>query len=153
MEFITVQKYIRTSPLKLRLVADMVRTLKPVDALEQLPFSGKKAAEPFSKALKTVIANAVQKGVSDKDLVFKEIQINQGPKLKRWRAGARGRAKPYERIMSHIRIVLTTEVVNEKKVDSKRNEVKTEVEKSKVKNQKLKSKRENVKSVNTERRK
>src|SRR3989344_6437883 len=108
MEFITIQKYIRTSPRKLKLVADMVKDMPPAKAVERLPFIGKRAAEPLSKAVKTALANAKQKGVNDTELVFKEIQINQGPKMKRWRAASRGRAKPYVRIMSHIRVVLET---------------------------------------------
>ena len=41
-------------------------------------------------------------------MVFKEIQIGEGPRLKRWRAGAHGRAKPFKKRMSHIRVVLTS---------------------------------------------
>jgi hypothetical protein len=68
----------------------------------------------------TAIANAKQKDVNPSDLVFKEIQINEGPRLKRYRAGARGRAKPYKKRMSHIRIVL---VVKEKEAVAGKEEV------------------------------
>ena len=117
MEFITIQKYIRTSPRKLQLVAGMIKRLTPAEAVLRLPFSGKRASEPLIKAISTAIANAKQKGVTESELTFKEIQINQGPKMKRWQAGSRGRAKPYARIMSHIRVVLETKAVETKKID------------------------------------
>lgn len=117
MEFITIQKYIRTSPRKLQTVAGMVKRLTPAEAVSRLPFSGKRASEPLIKAISTAIANAKQKGVTEGELIFKEIQINQGPKLKRWQAGSRGRAKPYAHIMSHIRVVLETKAPETKKVE------------------------------------
>lgn len=106
MEIKVVQKYIRMSPRKLRLVASMVKGLKPAEAVETLPHSGKRAAEPLVKAIKSAMANAREKGVNDQDLEFKEIQIGEGPVLKRGRPVARGRWHPYIRRMSHIRIVL-----------------------------------------------
>jgi large subunit ribosomal protein L22 len=106
MEIKAVQKFVRMSPRKLRLVVPMVKDLKPAEALEILPHIGKRAAEPISKVIKTALANAKEKGINERDLFFKEIQINDGPRLKRWRPGARGRVKPYQRKMSHIRVIL-----------------------------------------------
>lgn len=108
MEVKTTQKFILMSPRKIRQVVPMVANLKPADAIETLPLVGKRAAGPLVKVIKTAVANAKQKGVNAEDLIFKEIQIGEGPRLKRWRAGARGRAKPYKRKMSHIRVVLET---------------------------------------------
>lgn len=105
MEIQTIQKYIHTSPRKLRLVTDMVRTMEPEKALEALRFTNKAAAEDLSKAIKTVLANAKQKGMEK--LNFEKIEVNEGPKMRRFRAGARGRVKPYKRRMSHIKIVLS----------------------------------------------
>lgn len=106
MKYISTQKFIVNSPRKLREVAAMIKKLKPMEAVERLPFVGKVAAEPLSKVIKSAIANAKQKNVSPEDLVFAEIQIGEGPRLKRFRAGSRGRAKPYKRRISHIRVVL-----------------------------------------------
>jgi large subunit ribosomal protein L22 len=108
MEVKTTQKFVRTSPRKLREVASLVRKMTPEEAMETLPHIRKKAASPLLKALKTVVANAKEKGAGLGDLVLKEIQINEGPRYKRWRAGARGTAKPYQKRTSHIRIVLKT---------------------------------------------
>jgi large subunit ribosomal protein L22 len=108
MDIIAKQKYLITSPSKLREVAFAAKKLTPTKAVEVLPFIGKRASTPLAKVIKSAIANAKAKGVSETDLIFKEIQINEGPRLKRFRAGAHGRAKPYKKRMSHIRVVLTT---------------------------------------------
>lgn len=94
------------SPRKLRLVADAVKQMKPVDAIEALPFSGKRAAHPLSKVIKTAVANAVAAGVDAQTLVFKEIQITQGPTLKRGIAVSRGQWHPIMKRMSHIRVAV-----------------------------------------------
>ena len=108
MEVRAIQKFILMSPRKLREIVPLVRNLSPKDAVERLPFADKRTAQPLRKVIETAIANARQKGLDEGNLVFKEIQIGEGPRLKRFRAGARGRAKPYKRRMSHIRVVLTT---------------------------------------------
>ena len=107
MQIIATQKFVRTSPKKLRVIVSMVKNLKPVQAIEVLPHLDKKTQD-LIKVIKTAVANAKQKGLSDADLIFKEIQVNDGPRLKRWRAGARGLVKPYKRRMSHIRVILET---------------------------------------------
>lgn len=105
MEAATIQKYMHTSPRKLRLVASLVRKMEPVKALETLRFTNKDAAGDLIKAIKTVVANAKTKGMEK--ISFKTIEVNEGPKMRRFRAGARGRARPYKRKMSHIKIVIT----------------------------------------------
>ena len=108
MQVQTIQKYIHTSPRKLRLVADMVRKMEPENALEALRFTNKAAALELVKAIQTALANAKQKNMEKAS--FEKIEINEGPRMKRFRAGARGRAKPYKRRMSHIKIVLTDDL-------------------------------------------
>lgn len=136
MEFVSTQRYVRLSPRKLREVADVVRKLTPARAVATLPFIQKKGAVYFSKAIKTSIANAVAKGANQDDLVFREIQVSEGPRLKRFKAGSRGVVKPVLHRMSHIRIVLETKTIQKSKV---------KVQKSKpyVKTQK-KGKKKNV---------
>lgn len=109
MEIIANQKFIHISPRKLRLVADAIRKMDPNRALERLHFTNKAAAKPLASAIKTVITNARQIGMEN--LSFKTIEINEGPKMRRFRAGSRGRVKPYKRRMSHIKIVLSDELV------------------------------------------
>lgn len=107
MEAQTTQKYIHTSPRKLRLVADMIRKMEPTKALEILKFTNKKASWDLAKAIKTALANARLKGMEN--MLFKVIEINEGPRLKRFRAAAKGRALPYQKKMSHIKIVISDE--------------------------------------------
>ncbi len=114
MEIVATQKFVRMSPKKLRYVVPLLKGLTPTEATTKLPFVGRRAADPIRKVILTAVANAKQQGISETDLSFKEVQINEGPRLKRWRAGSRGRAKPYVRPMSHIRVVL---VAVEKKTE------------------------------------
>lgn len=115
MEIQHTQKYIHTSPRKLRLVADMIRKMEPVRALRNLKFANKSAALPLAKAIETAIANAKQQNVAEESLSFKHLEINEGPRLPRFRAGTRGRVNPYRKKFSHIKITLTDEVKETKK--------------------------------------
>lgn len=105
MEAQTIQKYLHTSPRKFRLVARLVQKMTPDKALETLRFTNKAAALDLIKAIKTVMANAKAKGMEN--VRFKTIEINEGPRLKRFNAASKGRAMPYQKKMSHIKIVLS----------------------------------------------
>ena len=105
-------KYVRSSPQKVRLIADQIRGL-PVDrALNILAFSNKKAATIVKKVLESAIANAEHNDGADVDeLKVSSIFINQGPTLKRLRPRARGRADRIFKRMSHITVTVSeTEV-------------------------------------------
>ena len=118
MEIVAVQKFIVTSPRKLRVVASFVKKMKPREAVEKLPFVGKRAEEPLRKVIQAALANAKDRGVSESDLVFKEVQVNEGPRLKRGRPVSRGQWHPIKRRMSHIRVVLQT--VEKEKTEKKK---------------------------------
>jgi large subunit ribosomal protein L22 len=113
MEVKSVQKFVRTSPRKLRLVADMIRVVSPSQAIEILPHVQKRAAEPLLKVVKSAIANAKQQGYLSDTLIFKEIQINAGPTLKRGMPVSRGRWHPIKKRTSHIRVVLEVSEKNQ----------------------------------------
>lgn len=121
MEIQTIQKYIHTSPRKLRLVADYVRQMTPDHALNVLKVTPKMAARDFGKAISTVLANAKAAGLDASKLLFKKIEINESMKMRRFRAGTRGRVKPFKRRMAHIKIVLSDEgkVISHKTEDKK----------------------------------
>ena len=148
MEFISTQKYVLTSPKKLREVAYVVKKLNPRDAVDRLPFSGKRAGEPLRKVIMSAVANAKVKGVSEDQLFLKEIQISEGPRLKRYRAGARGRAKPYKRRMSHIKVILTTEPATGKKMKEAKN---VSAEKTETKVNEVKKEKTDMKEIKKER--
>jgi len=120
MEIIAYQKFIRTSPRKLRLVADAVRNLHPTQALIKLKFINKRAAEPLAKVFKQAVSNAVNNSnLKEVDLKIKHLQIEEGPTLKRWRAVSRGRAHRILKRMSHIKIVLEAKEEAKKKISTK----------------------------------
>ena len=108
MNIKSTQKFVLTSPRKLREVVFMMGKMSPSEAFKMLGYADKRAAEPLRKVIGSAIGNAINLKLDPENLIFKEIQINEGPRLKRWRAGARGRAKPFKRRMSHIRVVLMT---------------------------------------------
>lgn len=102
-------KHIRISPKKIRLVTDLVRNMDASKAEVQLKFLNKRAAKPVLKVLSSAIANASHNFEIEKDNLFiSEIQVNEGPTIKRWRARAMGRAAPIMKRTSHIILILET---------------------------------------------
>lgn len=98
---------VRLSPRKARLVVDMVRGKGIQEALNILQFSPQKTAPILSKLLKSAVANAEQKGVSDVDQLFvKTVMVDQGPVLRRFMPRAQGRASRIRKPTSHITVVL-----------------------------------------------
>ena len=107
METKAVAKYIRISPQKARLVADVVRGMDVDTAITTLRFMPKKAARLLRKVVESAVANADQNDAIDVDTLFvKEIQINGGPMLKRFRPRAQGRATRILKRTSHITVVV-----------------------------------------------
>ena len=114
MEIVNIQKYIHTSPRKLRLVAGMVRKMRPAQAVLSLRFTNKAAAQPLIKAIETALANARQQKLTEEMVAFKSLEVNEAVRMRRMRAGSRGRGKPYKKRMSHIKVVLTSELPEQK---------------------------------------
>jgi large subunit ribosomal protein L22 len=107
MESKASAKYIRISPTKARLLAELIRG-KPVDeALTLLKFVPKKGARLVSKVLRSALANAEQNSSIDVDTLYvKKIFVDGGPTLKRWRPRAMGRANRILKRSSHITVIL-----------------------------------------------
>lgn len=125
MEATHIQKYLHTSPRKLRLVADLVRKTGPQSALDILRVTPKDAAKDLAKAYEAVLANAKQKGLDAQKITLKSLEINESAKMRRYRAGTRGRAKPFKRRMAHIKIVLSDQVTVDSKVEDKKEKKET----------------------------
>jgi large subunit ribosomal protein L22 len=107
MEAKAVAKYIRMSPQKVRLVVDLVRGKKVQEARNILLYTRKYAAGIVDSVLKSAVANATQNpNIDEKILYVKEIFVDQGPTLKRWRARAQGRAAGIKKKSSHITVIL-----------------------------------------------
>ncbi len=100
-------KSVRLSPRKTRLIVDMVRGLNIQKALNILNFSPKPSAKIVANLLKSAVANAEQKGLSDVDRLFvKTIYVDGGAVLKRFVPRAQGRASKIRKPTSHITVVL-----------------------------------------------
>lgn len=89
----------------------MIRKMSPEQAVEILQFTRRSGAEDLLKAIKTAVANSKGEG----RLSFKSIEINEGLKMKRYMVGTagRGRGRPFKRRFSHIKVVLTDEIMND----------------------------------------
>lgn len=115
MEIKAQVKFIRTSPRRARLVADLIRGLDVEEAARQLQFMSKSAAGLILKLLNSAIANAVNNEKLQKDnLYVKKITVDGGPVLKRWQPRAFGRATPIRKRSSHIMIILGERVESQK---------------------------------------
>tara|TARA_Y100001970_G_scaffold77507_1_gene98522 strand:+ start:1002 stop:1340 length:339 start_codon:yes stop_codon:yes gene_type:complete len=98
----------RLSPQKAALIADQIRGKKVDEALDFLVFNKQKGSAIMKKLLESAIANAENNNSSDIDkLSVKTVIVNQGMRLKRMRARARGRADRIIKPTCHIEIVLT----------------------------------------------
>lgn len=95
------------SPKKVRFYLPAIKKLKPINSLDYLFYERTDAAGILYKAIKSAISSARQLlKVDDNLLDFKLLTVEQGQKLKRYRPGSRGNAKPINRRMSHIKIIL-----------------------------------------------
>lgn len=143
-DYKSTQKYLIDSPRKLRAVVALIKKMKPIDAIEKLPFASRRAAGDLSKVIKSAIANARVQGASDTDLIFKEIQIGEGPRLKRGNAASRGRWHPFKHRMSHIRVVLTT--LSKSQEPKTKSQTNNKVEKEEIKKEKVSKKKGETKT-------
>ena len=107
MEAKAVAKYVRMSPSKLKPVTDLVRGKDLNEALTILKFTPGKGSELVEKVVMSAAANAENNHDMDPDnLYIAEIYTNQGPTMKRYRAGAQGRASMILKRSSHIGVTL-----------------------------------------------
>jgi large subunit ribosomal protein L22 len=108
MEVQALTRYARMSPKKVREVARTVQGRKATEAVDLLTLIPRKSARLIVKTLKSAIANAENNNnLSADSLVVKSAIVENGPVLKRFKAGARGTAMPRRKKMSHIKIVLS----------------------------------------------
>jgi len=108
MEAQAVAKYLRLSPRKARLSADLIRGKRIEEALNILSQTPKEGAKSVSKVVRSALANARQNKSIDVDTLFvKTIFVNQGPTLKRFRAKPMGRAGRIRKRTCHITVVLS----------------------------------------------
>jgi large subunit ribosomal protein L22 len=97
---------VRVSPTKARLVVDLVRGKRLRDAQAIMRFTPNKTAFEVERLLKSVAANAENNHDLDpEDLWIKEIFVDEGPTMKRFRAKARGRVGRIHKRSSQITVI------------------------------------------------
>lgn len=110
-------KSVQMPPRKIGEVASLVRGRTVTDALEILNHVPRRAAIPVSKVIKSAAANAVNNhSLIEDSLVIDTLNVSPGPRLKRYRPIARGRANPFQRKTTHIMVTVSGD---EKRAKSK----------------------------------
>ena len=108
MEVTAKTKYLPISSRKLALVCDTVRGMGAEEALIALEYMPHKGAELVYKTVASALANAKNNfNLDTANMVLSQIWAGEGPSLKRFKAGARGRYKPRVRRSSHLWVTLT----------------------------------------------
>lgn len=119
MEATATLRYLKASPQKVRLVADLVRGKKVDEALQILRFTRKSCAKDLEKLLRSAVANAENRetgGADVDELVVSKIYVNEGPREKRIQPAPMGRAFRIQKRKAHVTVHVSDEVkaVNER---------------------------------------
>src|ERR1700756_2134817 len=100
-----IAKGVSHSPRKVAVVAALVRGRSVEDALTILDHTPRRTAIAVRKVIASAKANADHNhNYKPATLQIVEISVTPGPRLKRYRQAAHGRALPFERKTSHIRV-------------------------------------------------
>ena len=109
MEARAIAKTLRVSPIKARLVVDLIRGKNVNDALDILNNMNKKPARLTKKVLESAISNAVNNnGAKQEELYVKEARVDAGPVMKRHLFDSRSHIGHKDRRTSHIVITVAT---------------------------------------------
>lgn len=112
MEARAINRYIGTSPTKMRLVVDLVRRKSAEEALTILHFSPKHASKVAEKVLRSAISNLQNKQeggrLETNSIYIKEAYVDEGPSLKRVLPAPMGRAYRMVKRSNHLTIVVAT---------------------------------------------
>ena len=110
MEVRAQLRFLRATPRKVRLVADLIRGKGVQEAVNILHLTNKHAAKDLEKLLKSAIANAENRDEPvDVDRLFvKEVMVDCGPSAKRFRPAPMGRGFRVLKRSSHVTLKLDT---------------------------------------------
>jgi len=96
-------KYVRISPRKARLAADLIRGLPVQAAALQLAHCNLKAGRLLQKTLASAIANAeTQAEARRENLIVTEVRVDAGPVFKRAKPKNKGGRHPIMKRTSHF---------------------------------------------------
>ena len=126
MEVRSIAKYVRMAPLKVRLVANLVRGLDLVTALDRLAVVNKKGVHFIAKLIHAARADAKNNfELEEKNLFIKEIKVDGGPILYRWMPKAHGRATKIRKRTSNITVVLAEKNPTPAKASKRKSKIDT----------------------------
>ncbi|GIK22381.1 MAG: 50S ribosomal protein L22 [Ignavibacteriota bacterium] len=112
MEAKAINRFISSSPRKMRLVVDLIRGMQVDKALEVLHFSPKHSSKDAEKTLRSAVANLMNSDdatrVEPQDLYVKEVFVNQGPTIKRISPAPMGRAYRIRKRSCHLTVVVAS---------------------------------------------
>ena len=113
------------SPRKVGVVASLVRGRTVADAITILEHAPRRAALPVKKVIESARANADHNhNLKPDTLQLISITVTPGPRFKRYRPAAHGRALPFQRRTSHIHVIVDGEIRAPKKPVVKKEETK-----------------------------
>jgi len=126
-QVLSIAKGVSHSPRKVGEVAALVRNRSVADALVILEHTPRRSATAVTKAIASARANAEHNhNLKPDTLHITQITVTAGPRIKRYRPAAHGRALPFQRKTSHIRVAVTGEERKKKTVVSKKSATKQE---------------------------
>jgi large subunit ribosomal protein L22 len=115
MEARAQARFVRVTPMKARRVVNLVRGVNAKQAVTTLKFAPQAASLPVRKVVESAMANLKVKAEAagevfdENKLVVREIFVDEGPTLKRFRPRAQGRAGRILKRTSHITVVVAQE--------------------------------------------
>lgn len=119
-DFTIKSRFLRIAPRKVRLVANLIKGLPLITAEEQLDYLPKRASRFLKKVLKAARATASHNyNLNQDDLYIKNILVNQGPTLHRYRAAAYGMVHPIRKRSTHLIMTIALKELLAKTADKK----------------------------------
>ena len=110
MEARAVRKHIRSSPRKLRSVVNVVRGKRVPEALDALNFLPQKVTRTVKLTILSAVHNLMDRNRDERfdenELIVKEIRVDEGARLKRFRPVSRGRAHPIQKRSAHLTVIV-----------------------------------------------
>ena len=109
MQARAVTKHIRSSPLKMRRVINLVRDRTVPEAVAILDYMPQKVTDVVEKTIRSAVYNLMdqyEERFDEGALQLKEIRADEGPTFQRWNPRARGRAAPIRKRTTHLTVVI-----------------------------------------------
>jgi large subunit ribosomal protein L22 len=109
MDVTARHRFARVSPTKVRPVARLIQGMPLTVALNSLRVERRRGAKLLEKAVRAAWANAIEEGgrLDEDDFYVRSARVDEGPTLKRWRPGDRGRVRRILKRGCHITVVLS----------------------------------------------